>query len=91
MQVITIEEQSFKMLMERIDKLILECEAVNRGIYIESNKYLTAGQVGAITGYNGKTIKLRKDEIGFCTQGGLLKFLKSDVDIWMMKFYIPAK
>ncbi|HEY1062902.1 MAG TPA: hypothetical protein VGE44_14495 [Daejeonella sp.] len=88
MEVITIETSAYYELITQIKDLIEESKRVNKDIFIQNNRYLNAAEVGAITGYSAKSIKNRKDSIGYISMGGELKFLKADVDKWMMKNYI---
>lgn len=88
MNVITIEEEAYKNLLEEVKNLVQAAKKMSDEIFIQKHKYLTAAEVGAITGYSSKSIKNRKDEIGYITQGGELKFIRSDVDAWMRRYYI---
>lgn len=90
MNVITIEETAYKNLLGEIQALMTETRKVNTELFVQRNKYLTSGDVAGITGYKPATIRLKKDEIGYISMGGEIKFLKADVDKWMMKYYIHS-
>ena len=52
---------------------------------------MSARQVADLTGYDEKTIKDRKEEIGFHTMGKDLKFKPADVQAWIDKYYRSPK
>lgn len=52
---------------------------------------MTAKQVGELTGYDEKTIRIRKKEIGYSTLGKDLKFKPADVEAWINRNYRSPK
>lgn len=86
-----IAEDQLASLFGKIDTVLQEAKLLSDENYILKTRYLTAKEVGAITGYDEKTIKNRKDEIGYITHGKDLKFLMEDVNKWMMNYYVRPK
>jgi hypothetical protein len=87
MEVITIESEAFQKL-ERMFAESQETIKVQAEIITASKiGLMSAQQVADLTGYDVKTIKLRKDEIGYSTMGKDLKFRPSDVQAWIQKYY----
>jgi len=98
MEVIVIESETFKrmesMFMESLEAMRTQMEFIensHRDSKINSLGLLNARQVGQITGYNEKTIKLRKAEIGYHTLGKDIKFKPQDVQAWIAKYYRGPK
>ena len=90
--VAVIDKEALSVLIgnheEAID-MVRRLAAENSGLKRKS--YLSSQEVAEITGYNEKTIRLKKDEIGFYDNNGQLRFHKDDVEKWMQKHYIKAK
>lgn len=98
MEVITIESEAFKRMesmfsesQERAERLIAESQETIKlqAEIITASKIglMSAQQVADLTGYDVKTIKLRKSEIGYHTMGKDLKFKPADVQAWIQKYY----
>jgi hypothetical protein len=102
MEVIVIESEAFKRLesvflesLERAERMIAESQETIKlqAEIITASKIglMSAKQVADLTGYDAKTIKLRKSEIGYHTMGKDLKFKPSDVEAWIRKYYRAPK
>lgn len=65
MQVITIEENAYKNLLRWVEELIQTSKKMSDELFLQNHKYLTVADVGAIKGNTAKSIKSRKNEIGF--------------------------
>lgn len=88
---IVFEDDKLNNLLEGMKSLMEETKSLADENYLLKTRYLTAKEVGAITGYDEKTIKNRKEEIGYITHGKDLKFLIEDVNKWMMNYYVRPK
>jgi hypothetical protein len=87
MEVIVTESETFKRL-ERMFIQTQETIKVQAEIITASKiGLMSAQQVAALTGYDVKTIKLRKQEIGYSTMGKDLKFKPADVQAWINRYY----
>ncbi len=58
---------------------------------LKKRKLLTVSDVAKLTGYTERTIRDRKHEIGFFTEGKDIRFKISDVDSWIDRYYIKPK
>lgn len=80
--------QAMKAMHEEAVQLVKVLATENLTL---KHKYLNPTEVGFITGYNSKTIKLRKEEIGYITQGKDIRFKLEDVKAWMDSYYVHPK
>lgn len=89
--VAVIDKDALSMMIanheEAID-LVRRLAAENSGL--KRKVFLSPQEVADMVGYNEKTIRLKKDEIGYYDNGGL-RFHRDDVEKWMQKHYIKAK
>lgn len=87
MEVIVIEHEAFK----RLEAMFIESQAIikEQAKKLTGSKviWLNVTEVAELTRYHEKTIKLRKTEIGYRTQGRNLFFKLSDVEKWVEKYY----
>ena len=70
MKVITIEETAFQKMENMFSdacSLVKQLAAENRRL--KNKKLLSSHEVAEITGYHEKTIRSKKEEIGFFTTG----------------------
>jgi translation elongation factor EF-1alpha len=89
MEAVIIEADAYKGLMSKIDDLIETSQklmAQNRSL--KEKLLLSSNEVAELTGYNEKTIKIKKHEIGFFTQGKQVFFKPADVQLWIDRNYI---
>ncbi|MGV3684386.1 MAG: hypothetical protein ACO1NS_02085 [Daejeonella sp.] len=87
-EVIVVESDTFQKMQSMFSVAMEAVKQLSSENFILKNRYLSAEEVGQLTGYHTKTIKIRKDEIGYITQGKDLKFKLDDVNTWMMRYYI---
>lgn len=87
---ITVEPDRWERLEDMFDRA---CQLVNDEALKNRKLLLTAKEVAAITGYDEKTIKRKKDDIGyrigFTYQD--LKFPYDNVIAWVQRGCIPPK
>ncbi len=92
MEVITIESETFKEFKQMF---IQSQEIIRRQAeIITASKIalMTAKQVGQLTGYDEKTIRIRKEEIGYSIPCGIeIKFKPADVEAWINRGYRSPK
>jgi hypothetical protein len=92
MEVVTMESPAFKELVTMFGKVCKTCiELASENNALKSKRLFTAQEVSNITGYNEKTIRLKKHEIGFRSEGGQLMFKPEDVDAWIERGYVAPK
>lgn len=91
MEIIAIESATFQEMKTMFSDAIVQVKELSAENFILKNKYLTPLEVGKLTGYNEKTIKIKKEEIGYITQGRDLKFKMEDVTRWMENYYVKPR
>lgn len=92
MDVIVIESETFQemhRMYQSVCRTALELGDQSR--VLKAKVWITAKEAAQVTGYNEKTIRNRKHEIGFRSDGGLLLFKTQDVVAWMELGYVPPK
>ncbi|AMR34188.1 hypothetical protein A0256_23410 [Mucilaginibacter sp. PAMC 26640] len=55
------------------------------------NKYLSVHEVTQFTGFGKKWVQDHKQDIGFSTVGGCLRFKREDVESFMSQNYFKSK
>lgn len=92
MEVTTIESSAFQELTSMFKT---SCNMVNSLAsevkVLKSKRLFTAKEVAEMTGYNEKTIRNKRYEIGFRSEGGVVLFKPEDVDAWIEKGYVKPK
>ena len=92
MEVLTVESQTFQDMQSMFQSVCqIAKELASENKELKAKLWITAREVGTLTGYNEKTIKNRKKEIGFRSDGGLLLFKTKDVIAWMDRGYIAPR
>jgi len=91
MDVLTIESSAFTEMQAMFAKSqdIIKVQADT--ILKLKVGLLNCKEVAELTGYNEKTIKSKKEEIGFMTIGKDIKFKPADVEAWIQKHYRAPK
>lgn len=82
--------------LDDLKRMFIETNEMARRLAVENaalkaKKMLSVSELANITGYSERTIRDRKHEIGFFTNGNDIKFKVSDVDAWIEKNYIKPK
>ncbi|CAM4215420.1 Helix-turn-helix domain-containing protein [Pedobacter westerhofensis] len=83
-----------KTLKDLVGSVAILAEMVNstmselKGAY---KPYLTTEDVMEITGFGKSWVTANKQDIGFTTVGGCLRFKKEDVDEYMCRNYFKIK
>lgn len=92
MEVITVESSAFQNMQAMYAKVcgLLEEELKEKNKK-NSKLLLSAQEVAEATGYNEKTIRLKKYEIGFFTIGKEVMFKPADVEAWIERNYIKSR
>jgi len=92
MEVITVEHTAFKKIEAMFQDVCKQLsDQVKENTALKAKKLLTAREVGEMTGYHEETIKRKKHEIGFKSDGGTLKFPTNLVDAWIEKDVIKPR
>lgn len=91
MNVLTIESETFIRIEQMFEKSQEIIQRQAEIITASKIALMTAKQVGELTGYDEKTIRIRKKEIGYSTLGKDLKFKPSDVEAWINRNYRSPK
>lgn len=92
MEAVIIEAEAYKSLMSKIDDLIETSQKLmTQNKALKEKLLLSSNEVAALTGYNEKTIRIKKDEIGFFTVGKEVLFKPADVQLWIDRNYIKPK
>lgn len=89
MEAVIIEAEAYKSLMSKIDDLIETSQKLmTQNKALKEKLLLSSNEVAALTGYNEKTIRIKKDEIGVFTVGKEVLFKPADVQLWIDRNYI---
>lgn len=92
MEVIVIESQTFQEILTMYQRVCGLLEEELREKKKRNDKLLlSAREVAEMTGYNEKTIRLKKHEIGFFTIGKEVMFKPADVEAWIEQSYIRPR
>lgn len=83
MEVITIESQAFKALVNEIVDQITE--------RFKPDSLMTNQQVMDYTGFGPKWLSTRKELIGYIQDGKEIRFRRSHVDAYLNKHFISRK
>jgi mRNA-degrading endonuclease RelE of RelBE toxin-antitoxin system len=87
MDVITIESSAFKRLEDMFEESQQKIKEQAEIITASKIGLMSSQQVADLTGYDEKTIRVRKNEIGYSTMGRDLRFKPADVQAWISKYY----
>jgi hypothetical protein len=80
--------QALIVKLDRVEKLFTDTAAQLK----ETKKpYLTAQEVMEVTGFGKSWLNDNKQNIGFSTVGGCLRFKRSDVEAFMSTNYFKTK
>jgi len=92
MEVIAIESNTFQELVTMFRTVCNEADTYKReNKKLKEKKLLSAREVADLTGFNEKTIKLKKEEIGYFTDGKDVKFKPENVDAWIEERHIKPR
>ncbi|KIO75251.1 hypothetical protein TH53_21820 [Pedobacter lusitanus] len=91
MEVITIESEAFKEIqgMHMQNKQVIADQAATIAGY--NIVMISAEKAAELTGYSEKTLRLRKEEIGYHTIGKNIFFFPKDLEVWLHKYYRGPK
>lgn len=76
-------------MFEKSQKMVLDLARENADL--KKRKMLTVSEVAKITGYSDRTIREKKHEIGFFSEGKDIRFKIDDVDRWIENNYIRPR
>ncbi len=92
MNVIVIESQAFQKLERLLETAcVMAGELAEENKSLKAKKLLSAREVAEMTGYNEKSIRNKRHDIGFRSEGSKLFFKPADVDTWIDRGYIAPK
>lgn len=92
MEVITIESSAFQELQSMFrESCLSNSELRKENKRLKEKKLLSPLEVAEMTGYNEKTIRQKKDEIGFFTVGKEILFKPEALDAWIERNYIKPR
>lgn len=92
MEVVVIEAEAFKAMQAMFNEVVrLHKELADDAARRRDKRLLTAKEVAEMVGYRYATIKLKKHEIGFFSEGKDVKFKLKDVEAWIDRNYIKPR
>ena len=92
MELVTFESETFKTLAGQYENMLgLLDDFIKKEKKRNDKLLLSAMEVAEMTGYNEKTIRLKKYEIGFFTVGKEVMFKPVDVEAWIERNYIKPR
>jgi hypothetical protein len=91
MKVITIEKKAFRELKQMFIESQETVKAQASMLLQSKIGLLDPKQVAELTGYDEKTIRSKKEDIGYSTMGKNIKFRMEDVNAWINKGYRPPR
>lgn len=87
-----MESAAFKEMQDMFKEVVrLHKELVDDAARRRDKRLLTAKEVAEMVGYRYGTIKLKKHEIGFFSEGKDVKFKLKDVEAWIERNYINPR
>jgi predicted DNA-binding transcriptional regulator AlpA len=91
-EVMVIECEAFQELVAMYKDLVrINTELRDENNKIKKRKLLNSVEVAEMVGYKEATIRLKKKEIGFFTEGKDVFFKPEDVDAWIERHYIKSR
>lgn len=92
MEVITIEHQTFREMESMFNQLVkINSDLKKENEKLKKKKLLSSDEVAEMVGYKEATIRLKKKEIGFFTEGKDVFFKPEAVDAWIERNYIKPR
>lgn len=87
-----MESETFKKMQDMFEEVVrLHKELSDDVKRLKDKRLLTPKEVAELVGYNPNTIKQKKHEIGFFSEGKDVKFKLKDVEAWIDRNYINPR